>query len=138
MDIQSIFSNGLTNKAYQTATKQRSAKQRTNKEWLNSNKEKVEEMRTSKEDILNNIIRNNQSKINGKSYFFRLLGLKNKTLNINIEGSTTAVLPCDTYEDALSAYESVITHYETDEVFQGDINTQLQKQGAVIVALGGV
>ena len=72
MDL-SIFSNGLTTKAYQDATKKRSAKRRTNKDWLKSNKEKLSDM--TKQTVLNNIVRNNQTTIDGKSYFFRLLGV---------------------------------------------------------------
>ena len=132
MDL-SIFSNGLTNKAYQAATKQRSAKRRTNQDWLNSNKDKIVEM--SEKQLLNNIIRNNLSKVNGNSYFFRLLGLKNKTLSLPIEGAKINVLPCDSYEVALLAFETAINLYENNADFQQEIDTQLQEQGAEIVSL---
>ena len=132
MDL-SIFSNGLTNKAYQDATKKRSAKRRTNKDWLKSNKEKLSDM--TKDTILNNIVRNNQTSINGSSYFFRLLGLKNKTLSLPIGETSINVLPCDTYEVALLAFETAINLYEKDEVFQMEIDNQLHEQGAEIVPL---
>jgi hypothetical protein len=132
MDL-SIFSNGLTTKAYQDATKKRSAKRRTNKDWLKSNKEKLSDM--TKDIILNNIIRNNQTSIDGNSYFFRLLGLKNKTLSLPINEEITNVLPCNSYEVALLAFETTINLYENDADFQQEIDNQLQKQGAEIVPL---
>ena len=135
MDL-SIFSNGLTTKAYQDATKKRSAKRRTNKDWLKSNKEKLSDM--TKDTVLNNIVRNNQTTIDGNSYFFRLLGLKNKTLSLPIEGVSINVLPCDSYELAVSAFDTALSLYETDADFQQEIDNQLQGQGAEIVSLEGV
>ena len=132
MDL-SIFSNGLTTTAYQNATTKRSAKRKTNNDWLKSNKEKLSERK--KDTILNNIGRNNQTSINGSSYFFRLLGLKNKTLSLPIGEATVDVLPCDNYEVALLAFETAINLYEKDEVFQMEIDNQLQEQGAEIVPL---
>ncbi len=139
MNNLSIFQNGLTTKAYQSATKKRSAKEITNNDWLIGNQNKLKEMRTSKEEIFNNIVRKNLTSYRGRNIFFRLLGLKNKTLTLEIEGEKMNVIPCDNYQTAIQAYETSLELYQDDEGFRGSINSQLEKQGAVIEALvGGV
>ena len=139
MNNLSIFQNGLTTKAYQTATKKRSPKTRTNNDWFIGNQSKLDEMRSSKEEIFNNIVRKNLTSVEGRNIFFRLLGLKNRTLTLEIEGEKMNVIPCDNYQTAIQAYETSLELYQDDEGFRGSINSQLEKQGAVIEALvGGV
>ena len=139
MNNLSIFQNGLTTKAYQSATKKRSAKEITNNDWLIGNQNKLKEMRTSKEELFNNIVRKNLTSVEGRNIFFRLLGLKNRTLTLEIEGEKMNVIPCDNYQTAIQAYETSLELYQDDEGFRGSINSQLEKQGAVIEALvGGV
>ena len=116
MDL-SIFDSGLSRKAYQTATKKRLAKKKTNKEWLVFNKTKLEEM--TKEQILNNVVRHNQSSVNGHNFMFRLIGFMNKSLTLPINGKGIDVIPCESYEDSIRAYETAD--------FQQSINKQLKK-----------
>jgi len=137
MNNLSIFQNGLTTKAYQSATKKRSAKEITNNDWLIGNQNKLKEMRTSKEELFNNIVRKNLTSVEGRNIFFRLLGLKNRTLTLEIEGEKMNVIPCDNYQTAIQAYETSLELYQDDEGFRGSINSQLEKQGAVIEALVG-
>ena len=124
MDL-SIFDSGLSRKAYQTATKKRLAKKKTNKEWLVFNKAKLEEM--TKEQILNNVVRHNQSSVNGHNFMFRLIGFMNKSLTLPINGKGIDVIPCESYEDSIRAYETALTLYEEDADFQQSINKQLKK-----------
>jgi len=137
MNNLSIFQNGLTTKAYQSATKKRSAKEITNNDWLIGNQNKLKEMRTSKEELFNNIVRKNLTSVEGRNIFFRLLGLKNRTLTLEIEGEKMNVIPCDNYQTAIQAYETSLELYQNDEGFRRSINSQLEKQGAVIEALVG-
>ena len=129
----SIFDSGLSRKAYQDATKKRSAKKKTNFDWLESNRTRLEEMK--KEEILNNVIRHNQTSVDGKSFMFRLVGFLNKTLTLNINGNKYDVIPCDNYETARKAYETALTLYEEDADFQQSINNQLKKHGANIIPM---
>ena len=134
MDL-SIFSNGLTTEAYQEATKKSPTKTRTNNDWLKSNKAKLNKMKVSKTDILNNVVRRNQSSLGDRNIFFRLLGLQNKTLTLSIDGNDMNVIPCDSYQSAIQAYETSLKLYQDDAKFQEGINTQLEGQGAVIEAI---
>ena len=134
MDL-SIFSNGLTTDAFQEASKKSPPKPRTNNDWLKSNKAKLNKMKASKADILNNVIRKNQSSLEGRNIFFRLLGLQNKTLTLFINGEAMNVIPCDSYQSAIQAYETSLKLYQDDAKFQEGINTQLEGQGAVIEAI---
>ena len=131
MDL-SIFSNGLTTDAFQEASKKSPLKPRTNNDWLKSNKAKLKTMKASKADILNNVVRRNQSSLEGRNIFFRLLGLQNKTLTLFIGGEAMNVIPCDSYQSAIQAYSTSLNLYQDDVEFQESINNQLEGQGAII------
>ena len=47
----------------------------------------------TKEQILNNVVRHNQTSVDGKSFMFRLVGFLNKTLTLNINGNKFDVIP---------------------------------------------
>ena len=91
-----------------------------------------------RDKVFNNIIRQNKKSVNGANIFFRLLGFKNKTLSMVFQGDTISVVPCEGYPDGLGAYETAIHLYETDADFRGNIDAQLEQQGAEILPLEAI